>query len=196
MPAQGPASNFRNPSCPPRSLPLGMWKSSMFPPTCILYSAVFAVITQETTYCKNKVLSTMQILIVEDDAVLAMVSALALEEAGHTVVGIVHDMQSFHELPELNGTDLAVVDINLAGANEGLEVARRLHSHQIPVLFISGQLSAARENKLLALGLLRKPYEVEDLLDSVEYVYNSSSGSGAATQRPLALEIFASIENL
>lgn len=138
----------------------------------------------------------MQILIVEDDAVLAMVSALALEEAGHTVVGIVHDMQSFHELPELNGTDLAVVDINLAGANEGLEVARRLHSHQIPVLFISGQLSAARENKLLALGLLRKPYEVEDLLDSVEYVYNSSSGSGAATQRPLALEIFASNENL
>lgn len=137
----------------------------------------------------------MQVLIVEDDAVLGMVSALALEEAGHTVVGIVHDMQSFQKLSRLNGTDLALVDINLAGANEGLEVARKLREDRIPVLFISGQLSAARENTHLALGLLRKPYEVEDLLDSVGYVYNASSGSGLATRRPLALEIFASNEN-
>ena len=138
----------------------------------------------------------MQILLVEDDAVLAMVSALALEEAGHTVVGPVHDMQGFQELPTLDGTDLALVDINLAGANEGLEIARRLHEDQIPVLFISGQLNAARENDHLALGLLRKPHEVEDLLNSVEYVRNSSSSSGPAAPRPPALEVFAPNENL
>jgi len=138
----------------------------------------------------------MQILVVEDDAVLAMVSALALEEAGHTIVGLVHDTKSFQQLPELNGTDLALVDINLAGGNEGLEIARKLHQDQIPVLFISGQLSAARENTHLALGLLRKPYEVEDLLDSVEYVHNASLGTGAATTQPSALEIFESNNNL
>ena len=151
---------------------------------------------QEVTCCKNKVLLKMQILVVEDDAVLAMVSALALEEAGHTVVGIVHDMQSFQKLTKLNGMDLAVVDINLAGANEGLEVARKLQEDQVPVLFISAQLNAARENTHLALGLLRKPYEIEDLIDSVEYVCNSSAASGLATKRPLELEIFASNENL
>jgi len=138
----------------------------------------------------------MQILVVEDDAVLAMVSALALEEAGHTIVGLVHDTKSFQQLPELNGTDLALVDINLAGGNEGLEIARKLHQDRIPVLFISGQLSAARENTHLALGLLRKPYEVEDLLDSVEYVHNASLGTGAATTQPSALEIFESNNNL
>lgn len=138
----------------------------------------------------------MQILVVEDDAVLAMVSALALEEAGHTIIGLVHDTKSFQQLPDLNGTDLALVDINLAGANEGLEVARKLHEERIPVLFISGQLSAARENTHLALGLLRKPYEVEDLLDSVEYVHNASSGSASAVRRPSALEIFESIEDV
>ena len=138
----------------------------------------------------------MQILVVEDDAVLAMVSALALEEAGHTIVGLVHDTKSFQQLPELNGTDLALVDINLAGGNEGLEIARKLHQDRIPVLFISGQLSAARENTHLALGILRKPYEVEDLLDSVEYVHNASLGTGAATTQPSALEIFESNNNL
>jgi len=138
----------------------------------------------------------MQILVVEDDAVLAMVSVLALEEAGHTIAGLVHDTKSFQQLPTLNGTDLALVDINLAGANEGLEVARALHEDQIPVLFISGQISAARENAHLALGLLRKPYELEDLLDSVAYVHNTSSNTGSTARRPSALEIFESNDNL
>lgn len=137
----------------------------------------------------------MKILIVEDDAVLAMVTALALEEAGHTIVGVVHDTKGFQQLPKLNGTDLALVDINLAGANEGLEVARKLHDDQIPVLFVSGQLNAARESTHLALGLLRKPYEVEDLLDSVKYVHDFFSGSDSPARCPSALEIFTSNEN-
>jgi CheY-like chemotaxis protein len=138
----------------------------------------------------------MQILVVEDDAVLAMVSALALEEAGHAIVGVVHDIEGFQQLPELNGTDLALVDINLAGANEGLEVARKLHENKIPVLFISGQLNAARDNTHLALGLLRKPYEIEDLLDSVKYAHSFSSGSDPSARHPSALEIFESNENV
>lgn len=133
----------------------------------------------------------MQILIVEDDAILAMVCAMALEGAGHTIVGPVHDAASFQQLSGLGGTDLALVDINLAGADEGLEIARALRKQQIPSLFISGQLGAARENTSFALGLLRKPYDIEDLLDSVSYLQNSFfPGSGPAAQKPVGLEIF------
>lgn len=139
----------------------------------------------------------MRILVVEDDAVLAMVCALALEEAGHIVVGPVHDMEGFQQLPGLEGTDLALVDINLAGANEGLEVARTLREHRVPTLFVSGQLGAARANMHLALGLLRKPYDIEDLLDSVMYVRRTFSPvSGPAAATPPALEIFQANENL
>lgn len=138
----------------------------------------------------------MQILLVEDDAVLAMVCALALEDAGHTIVGAVHDTKSYQRLTGLAGTDLALVDINLAGANEGLEVARELQAKQIPTLFVSGQLGAARENSHLALGLLRKPYDTEDLLNSVTYIQNFRfPGSSSAVVKPAALEIFESNEN-
>ena len=139
----------------------------------------------------------MRILVVEDDAVLAMVCALALEDAGHTIVGPVHDVESYQRLSGLAGTDLALVDINLAGADEGLEVARELRAQQIPTLFVSGQLGAAREHSDLALGLLRKPYDTEDLLNSVTYLQNSRfSSSSSAVVKPATLEIFGSNENL
>jgi len=129
-------------------------------------------------------------LIVEDDAVLAMVSMLALEEAGHTIVGLAHDLESFEHLAERNDIDLAVVDINLAGANEGLLVAERLRAHCVCVLFVSGQLGAARENSHLAFGLLRKPYEIEDLLGSVKYIQNVLFGKTPSSTRPSTLEVF------
>lgn len=132
----------------------------------------------------------MKILVVEDDAVLAMVCVLALEEAGHSVAGLAHDVESFEPLVELSGIDLAIVDINLAGANEGLHVAERLRAKGVSVLFVSGQLSAARENVHLALGLMRKPYEIEDLIDSVTYVQNTLSGAVATSNRPSMLEVF------
>ncbi|MBB3224888.1 response regulator [Pseudoduganella umbonata] len=138
----------------------------------------------------------MQILVVEDDAVLAMVCAAALEEAGHTVVGPVHDVESFRAISGLDGTNLALLDINLAGGNEGLELARQLRQRGIPALFVSGQLGAARDSASLALGLLRKPYDVDDLLDSIDYLQNSRNPASVSTlQKPAALEIFGSKEH-
>lgn len=139
----------------------------------------------------TKVTITMRILVVEDDAVLAMVCTMALEEAGHTIVGPVHDTESFLQIPGFDGTGLALVDINLAGGNEGLEIARTLREHGIPVLFVSGQLGAAREHGHLAMGLLRKPYDVEDLLDSIDYLQDTLCPAAVpALQKPSALEMF------
>ena len=139
----------------------------------------------------------MRILVVEDDAVLAMVCALALEDAGHTVLGPVHDTESFARIAGLAGTDLALVDINLAGGDEGLQLARELQAQHIPTLFISGQLGAARENSHLALGLLRKPYETEDLINSIAYLQSTRfSGTGLAAPKPATLETFGSDENI
>lgn len=124
-----------------------------------------------------------------------MVCATALEEAGHEIIGPVHDLETFEQLPGLNGTDLALVDINLAGANEGLGVARRLQeSHDIPTLFMSGQIAAARESTHLALGMLRKPYDIEDLLAGVAYVQKVFlDGSATSAPKPPGLEIFKSV---
>lgn len=134
----------------------------------------------------------MQILIVEDDAVLALVSAAALAEEGHDIVGPAHDMHTALALAQGRRLDLAVIDINLDGADEGIEVARFLKAnHGVPSIFVSGQLAAARAHPELAVGLLRKPYEAEDLIRSVAYVQALTDGEAAAASAPPAtLELF------
>lgn len=121
---------------------------------------------------------------------LALIAAEALTEAGHQVVGPAYDQAGAHALAEAGGIDLALVDINLAGADEGLEVARELRErHGVRSLFVSGQLAAARSHPGLAIGLLRKPYEIEDLTRSVAWAHACATGGAPpASGRPAALE--------
>jgi len=105
----------------------------------------------------------MKILIVEDDAILAMLAAELLEDEGFQVVGPAHSVDDALVLVAGNKPDLALVDINLAGYNEGVGLARMLNLRAVPSVFVSGQVAAAYANRDAALGLLRKPYDPEDL---------------------------------
>lgn len=133
----------------------------------------------------------IRILVVEDDAVLALIAAESLAEGGHTVVGPAYDAGSARALAAAEPIDLALVDINLAGADEGLEVARELRErHGIRTLFVSGQVATARMHAGLAIGLLRKPYEIDELLQSVRCAHAIASGDVPAGARPATLDIF------
>jgi CheY-like chemotaxis protein len=69
----------------------------------------------------------MRILLVEDDPIIGFAAADALRNEGHEVVGpatTVDDAQHFAR----EGADFALVDINLAGHDEGVELARNLKS--------------------------------------------------------------------
>ena len=70
----------------------------------------------------------MRILIVEDDAVIAMVLADSLEDAGHEVVGPAATMAEALALCEgaAPPPELAVLDINLRDGSNGVDVARAL----------------------------------------------------------------------
>jgi CheY-like chemotaxis protein len=92
--------------------------------------------------------------------VLACGAPGELEDAGHEVLGPVHDVDDALRLAGEQRPDLALVDINLAGDDEGVGLARRLKlEYGVASLFVSGQLAAARSNKDAALGLLKKPYD-------------------------------------
>lgn len=137
----------------------------------------------------------MKILVVEDDPILALVSAAALADANHEIVGPAHDVVDAQKLIATANIDFAVVDINLAGKDEGIEIARHLDErYGIPTLFVSGQLAAARASQQGAIGLLRKPYEMDELVKSVEYAYQLAHGTrSAAGLKPVGLEIFSNV---
>ena len=112
----------------------------------------------------------MRILLVEDDPIIGFAAADALRSEGHEVVGpatTVNDAQHFAR----EGADFALVDINLAGHDEGVELARNLKSQfGIISAFVSGQSGAAHSNKDAAVGLLRKPYTAQSLIEATAVV--------------------------
>ncbi len=110
----------------------------------------------------------LRILIVEDEALVAMVMEASLMDAGHEVVGIADNTAEALALAGDNRPDLALVDIQLAQGSSGLDVAHALHGQGITCLFASGNCPGpARQD---AVGCLHKPYSPDQLLQAVAAV--------------------------
>jgi len=134
----------------------------------------------------------MRILIVEDDAVIAMVLADSLEDAGHEVVGPAATMAEALALCEAAAVppELAVLDINLRDGSSGVDVAHALLERWgVPSIFASGQAVDARRVKDVALGYIRKPYRPETVLRGVE-VAREVMGGAEPRAVPAGFELF------
>ena len=136
----------------------------------------------------------MQILVVEDEALTAMMIEGALSDAGHTVRGPASTASRALKLVEIAQPDLALVDINLRdGRGSGIGLARELQKRWgIPSLFVSGQITQARENRDAALGCLEKPYGTETLVACVAVADRLKQGETVPPEMiPPGLELFA-----
>jgi DNA-binding response OmpR family regulator len=134
----------------------------------------------------------MRILLVEDDVLMALMAADALMTGEHEVVGPAFSVDDALELAGANLPDLAVVDIDLAGSDAGVGLARELRARfGVHSLFVSAHAATARANRDAALGLLPKPYKLEDLSRSAGYVLALCAGRNPPpSSKPDALEVF------
>lgn len=135
----------------------------------------------------------MLILVVEDEGLVAMAIACALQMAGHAVLGPVDNVDEAIALCEQHQPDLALVDLNLRGEGDGIVVARHLKERfDAPVFLQTAQLTQAREQGQDAWGVIRKPYDTESLPRLVEFVSDVQGGHNA--QPPPDVEMFWSPE--
>lgn len=110
----------------------------------------------------------LTLLLVEDDPETAADLTAALTEAGHSVVGPFHHAEAAEAAVALHAVDLALLDINLSGETNGIELARTLKGRWgLPVLFLSGDINAAAEHADLAEALVLKPYNGRQVLDAI-----------------------------
>src|SRR5919107_3429438 len=98
----------------------------------------------------------LRIMIVEDEALVALEIGGMLAMAGHEAVGQADDLPSAVAAAEAEKPDLALVDIQLAQGTSGLDVAAALRERGVPVLFATGNCPTER-GRGLALGCLHKP---------------------------------------
>ena len=133
----------------------------------------------------------MRILIVEDDAVIAMVLTDGLEDGGHEVMGPASTLAEALALCDALRPELALLDINLRDGSSGLDVARTLVERWgVLSILTSGNMQEAQRARAVALGYIRKPYEVRTVLRSVELA-REVMGGGKPGAVPEGFELFA-----
>ncbi len=102
----------------------------------------------------------LRILIVEDQAILAMELEHVLTDAGHVVVGCAMDQVEALSLAEHAPPDVALVDVNLRDGPTGPDVARALvAAHQSVVVFLTANPEQIPEGFSGAIGALTKPFD-------------------------------------
>jgi DNA-binding response OmpR family regulator len=135
----------------------------------------------------------MLVLIVEDDLLIGLDLRDELLAAGYHVAGPAAHEREALELAEDLQPDVAVVDIDLHGGQEGLALARVLRARfGVATVFVSGERAAALANTDAAFGYLPKPYTHRDIIAAIEVVAELGKGRARPTHPvPSALELFA-----
>jgi len=133
----------------------------------------------------------MLILIVEDEPICALSTVTELEQAGHQTLGPAATLEEGLELARSGHPTLALIDIDLMHAGDGLELAKRLLDLHIAAVFVSAQHPSAFQNQHLALGYIGKPYNPADLPPSIEIISAILEGKPTpAASIPRALQLF------
>lgn len=112
-----------------------------------------------------------RILIVEDEFLIALVASDALADAGHTIVGVASTFEAGLALARSERPDLAVLDVRIASARDGIDLALLLRAELgIPAVFTTGSRDDAnvrRASPAQPAGWLLKPYTEADLVAAV-----------------------------
>ncbi len=132
----------------------------------------------------------MIILVAEDEVLIALVLEMTLSLAGHRVVGPVATAEEALQAAEVTRPELALVDVRLRGAYDGVWLAQSLRDcWGVPSLFLSGQTAQVRAARDVALGVLGKPYDPDEVVEAVAAIGELLAGRWPE-KRPRRLELF------
>lgn len=105
----------------------------------------------------------MRVLIVEDEALLAMMLEDMVAGAGHEVAGVAADGVQAEALARREAPDVILMDVNIRGDRDGIETAARLKP-DVParIVFMTAYTDAAnraRMDTVEPFAVLSKPYD-------------------------------------
>jgi CheY-like chemotaxis protein len=113
-----------------------------------------------------------QLLIVEDELILAWDLKARLTDLGYTVVGVVSTGADAVAAAAQHRPDLILMDIHLSGGMDGIAAALEIRkTHDISVIFLSAyadEETRQRAHSVKPVGFLSKLTEDEDLRMAIE----------------------------
>jgi CheY-like chemotaxis protein len=112
------------------------------------------------------------ILIVEDEAIVAMDLEMKLQSRGYKNIYIAYSGEDAVKIAKLNNPSVILMDIKLQGDIDGIEAAKQILEYcQIPIIYVTGNSDHVSNERLLATNpyeVLIKPVAVWKLFEVIE----------------------------
>lgn len=120
----------------------------------------------------NKVITTIKILVVEDEAIVAEDIKDSLEEMGYAVTDIVDCGTAAIEKAATTQPDLVLMDIRLKGNLDGIQTAEQIWNHfNIPIVYLTANSDIATLQRVKtsgSFGYINKPFRERELNSAIE----------------------------
>ncbi len=118
--------------------------------------------------------NTKRILIVEDDMIIAANLSLQLSQLSYEITGIESRGEEAILHAQVNPPDIILMDINLRGALDGIETARKIRDYQdIPIIYLTANNDEATFNRAkdtCPRAFISKPFNRLDLQRTIALV--------------------------
>ncbi|KRB85393.1 response regulator [Sphingomonas sp. Root710] len=113
----------------------------------------------------------LAVLIVEDEALLAMDIAATIEDCGHEVVGEAASLSDVDAMQDIR-PDLALIDLHLAHGSSGIDVARLVRTRwpSSLVVFVTANPRKIPEDFAGGHGVIPKPFSRDGLIAALRYI--------------------------
>ena len=125
-----------------------------------------------------------KILIVEDNAIVALETKERLRRLGYVVAGVTGTGKDAISLACSINPDLILMDINLKGDMDGITAAEQIAAFcPAPVIYItaySNETTKERALKTNPSAYLVKPFREQELYRSIELALSKKSGDAPA----------------
>lgn len=119
----------------------------------------------------------INILIVEDESIVALDLAAGLENDGYHIAGIADNAEEAKELFSNNKVDILLMDVHIIGDKDGIDTAiELLQQRTVPVIFLTAftdPVTVNRVKHIQAAAFLTKPYSVTNVRIAIELAINN-----------------------
>lgn len=133
---------------------------------------------------------TLEVLIVEDEMLLAIELEHLVEESGCRPLGLAMSSDEAVELAERLHPDLALVDVHLSDGPTGVDVARKISRDCGGVaLFMTANVKRLPDDFAGACGVIGKPYSEHGVKTALTYLNHCLTEGRAPGPVPTGLTL-------
>lgn len=117
-------------------------------------------------------MSKIRILVVEDENIIALDLRIRLNRLGYAVLAVATTGEEAIEKANELHPDLVLMDIRLRGGMDGIEATQIIQARSdVPIVYLTAladEDTLRRAGATGAQGLIRKPFEDEELRTAIE----------------------------